>query len=121
MNKRQTGTDAEKEAGRFLESRGYRILQYNFRAPRSEIDIVAMDGRYLVFAEVKKRSSHRAGYGSQAVGVQKQRRICAAALWYMRRFHVAPDVPVRFDVVSIDGGRYTLYRDAFPFAFSAAG
>jgi hypothetical protein len=44
-------------AARFLEARGLRVLQRNYRCRSGEIDIVALDGRTLVFAEVRYRSS----------------------------------------------------------------
>ena len=47
----------EKIAGEFLEKQGYRILEYNFRCRYAEIDIVAKDGEYLVFCEVKFRKT----------------------------------------------------------------
>ena len=115
MNKRQTGSSFEEAAARYLEEKGYRILVRNFRSRRAEIDIVAQDGRYLVFVEVKHRSSERRGSGLDAVTRKKQERICSAAAFYLRRFRIRADMPVRFDVVSIDGNGFRLIRNAFPF------
>ena len=113
MNNRETGRNYEDAAANYLEQKGYRIIARNFRSRSAEIDIVALDGRYLVFAEVKQRTSARRGYGSQAVDLRKQRRICQAAAWYMHRYRCPAGTPVRFDVVSIDGSRITLLRNAF--------
>lgn len=114
MNQRQIGTEQERTAGAYLESCGYRILEYNFRARRSEIDIVAKDGRYLAFVEVKYRTDGRAGHPLEAVDIRKQRRICRAALCYLQRYGWSEDTPCRFDVVGITGKKVILVKDAFP-------
>ena len=65
MNKREVGASHEKLAGAYLETQGYLILEYNFRSRRSEIDIVARDGEYLVFVEVKYRADERGSMWQQ--------------------------------------------------------
>ena len=52
-NQRRTGAIYEQKAGAYLESQGYEILEYNYRCRSGEIDIIARDGEYLVFCEVK--------------------------------------------------------------------
>ena len=52
-NKRQTGAAYERAAGYYLEQLGFEILEYNYRCRAGEIDIIAKDGDYLVFCEVK--------------------------------------------------------------------
>ena len=47
-NRRRAGAEHEKMAGAYLEERGYRILEYNYRCKKGEIDIVAKDGDYLM-------------------------------------------------------------------------
>lgn len=115
MNRRQTGAEKERLAGAYLLSQGYDILQYNFRCRQAEIDIVAREGRYLVFVEVKWRSSLRNGAPEEAVDGRKQARILRAAMFYFARFHVPEDTPVRFDVVAIEGEKIRLIRNAFSF------
>ena len=53
MNKRQTGSRYEETAAAFLTSKGYRVLERNFRCRQGEIDLICRHGRYPVFAEVK--------------------------------------------------------------------
>ncbi len=67
QNNRQTGAVYEQAAGRFLEAQGYRILESNYRCPRGEIDLIAVDGSYLVFCEVKFRKSLKTGHPFEAV------------------------------------------------------
>ena len=113
-NKRKIGTDYERAAGRYLEKKGYRILEYNYRYRRGEIDIIAMDGAYLVFCEVKYRADLRCGYPAEAVDRKKQRPISKCACFYMTS-HGLLDVPCRFDVVSVEDQKITLYQNAFDY------
>ena len=58
-NRRKTGADYEKAAGFYLEQMGYEILQFNYRCRLGEIDLIAKDGAYYVFCEVKYRADER--------------------------------------------------------------
>ncbi len=100
--RQRLGRAGEAAAGRFLESRGYRIVARNVRADRVEIDLVARRGPLLVFVEVKSRNSNRHGSPAEAVDRRKQQRLrrgarawlateSATALGYRR---------LRFDVVT---------------------
>ena len=62
QNKRMEGSRYEKLAARYLEQKGMDILELNYRCRTGEIDIIARDGEYLVFVEVKYRKTKRAGY-----------------------------------------------------------
>ena len=115
MNKRTEGTRFERVAEEYLKEQGYRILMRNFRCRQAEIDLVAREGKYLVFVEVKERSSTARGYGYESVDRRKIIRISAAVRFYLKRFHIDPCMPVRFDVISIDCGRIRLIRNAFPY------
>ena len=113
MNKRTIGSLSEKAVGKYLEQEGFEIIQYNFRCKSAEIDIVAREGRYLVFVEVKWRSSDRNGAPEEAVDRRKQRRIIRAALYYIARFRIPEDTPVRFDVAAVGQGGIRRLRGAF--------
>src|SRR5262245_40113440 len=94
------GKTGEDLACRELERRGYAILARRYRRRLGEIDIVARDGRTLVFVEVKAREGRAFGEAAEAVTASKRRRIVALAIDYLTRHHLA-DCPCRFDVVSI--------------------
>ena len=111
-NRRSTGAAYEKGAGYYLEQLGYEILEYNYRCRRGEIDIVAKDGDYLVFCEVKYRTDSRKGGPLEAVGTKKQNVIFRCALYYLTERHLE-EVPCRFDVIGIEGTRITHIKDAF--------
>ena len=114
-NRRATGAKYEQEAGKYLESRGYEILEYNYRCRLGEIDIIARDGAYLVFCEVKYRSDDRRGHPAEAVDWKKQQIISKCALFYIAS-HGLSDPSCRFDVISFQGDAATLYKNAFDYA-----
>lgn len=113
-NNRETGSRYEKMAGKYLEQNGYEIIEYNYRCKTGEIDIIARDGDYLVFCEVKYRSDARKGHPSEAVNLAKQRTISKSALYYIT-VNGLEDMPCRFDVVGIEDDMVVLYRDAFDY------
>ena len=82
-NNRETGSYYERMAGVYLTEKGYEILEYNYRCRFGEIDIIARDGDYLVFCEVKYRADDRKGTPAEAVDYAKQRVISKSALYYM--------------------------------------
>ncbi len=113
MNKRKTGALYEQRAALFLENEGYRVLERNFRCRQGEIDLIALDGKCLVFLEIKYRRDDRLGSGAEAVGFAKQQRIIRCAEYYLAKHAQYAAMPCRFDVVSVCGGKTVLYKDAF--------
>lgn len=86
----------------------------NFRCKSGEIDLIARDGRYLVFVEVKYRSSTGQGSASAAVDWHKQRRISQAAQFFLLRYGYG-EPPCRFDVIAIDGQQIQWIKNAFDY------
>lgn len=111
-NRRAVGAEYERQAGVYLKRLGYELLEYNYRCKKGEIDIVARDGEYLVFCEVKYRSSLKKGYPLEAVNMKKQRILSQCAMYYLMQKGLA-DVSCRFDVISIAGREITLIKNAF--------
>ena len=113
MNKRSVGSVTEERAMEYLTGLGYEPVQRNYRCRAGEIDLVARDGEYLVFAEVKYRRTEEFGLPEEAVDAKKQMRIRHAAEWFLKEQRVPADMPVRFDVVAMDSREIRLYKDAF--------
>jgi len=90
----------EEAAARHLSRRGYRIIGRRLRTDLGEIDLVALDGRTIVFVEVKTRESAEGDHPGEAVDVAKQRRLTRLAVAYLKR-HGLLDSPARFDVVAV--------------------
>lgn len=113
LNKRQTGTAYEEKAAMWLAEKGFKILERNFRCRQGEIDLIARDGRYLVFVEVKYRSRGNTGHPAEAVNLRKQQRIIQTAQYYCYRNRIPESQAIRFDVVSILGDRIEHIENGF--------
>ena len=113
MNNREVGTNFEQKAADFLMEHGYRLLERNFRCKLGEIDLIAQEGEYLCFIEVKYRSSTTKGFPAEAINYNKIRRITRTAEFYMLSHKVSPNTPCRFDAVVILGKDISLIKNAF--------
>jgi putative endonuclease len=92
-------TGSERAAARFLRKLGYRILVRNYRCPLGEIDLVALDGRCVVFVEVRSTegSTVRA---AASVDRAKQEQLTRLALHFLKRKRLL-NQPARFDVLAV--------------------
>jgi putative endonuclease len=97
---RSLGRRGEDAAAKFLKRRGFHILARSLDSPLGELDIVAVDGRTVVFVEVKTRRSNDAGRASEAIDQRKEQRMTQAALGYLKS-HRLLEYSARFDVVAI--------------------
>lgn len=112
MNTRSVGSIGENIAVKYLEKRGYVILQRNFVARHGEIDIIAKDGEYIVFVEVKRRKTDKFGMPREAVTPYKQQTIAMCAKFWLTKNKLY-GAPARFDVVEVQDKEVTLLVDAF--------
>lgn len=96
----KAGKFGEEFAVNLLLNKGYKILQKNFRSRFGEIDIIAMDGDYLVFVEVKTRWNINFGLPEEAVTQSKIWKITRTAEFYMLK-HPNNAKKQRIDVVSL--------------------
>jgi putative endonuclease len=97
VNRQQKGRLGEDLAAQFLERKGYRIIERNYRYDRGEVDIIAQDGRDLVFVEVKLRETE--AFGSPITPF-KEEQLKKVAEGYLFE-HNLEDQACRFDVVAI--------------------
>lgn len=116
----RVGQKGEDLAFNLLKKKGYKILERNYKSSLGEIDIIAREGKTLVFVEVKTRLTSDFGTAKWAVGPRKQKKVSLVALDYLKR-HSLLEHPARFDVVAIDidQGQETveLFRNAFDLAY----
>jgi putative endonuclease len=113
------GEIGEDLAVQELERRGYAVLARRYRRRCGEIDIVALDGRTLVFVEVKARDGLRYGAAAEAVTALKRRRLVATARDFLVR-HGCSSRPCRFDVVAVHVGHEGPEVQVFQNAFDAS-
>ncbi|HYQ71849.1 MAG TPA: YraN family protein [Gammaproteobacteria bacterium] len=109
------GREAETLAWHYLQSRGLRLLQRNYRSRGGEIDLVLQDRDSLVFVEVRYRRGTRFGSGAESVDRHKQSKLVACARHYLQTYPSLARQPCRFDVVSVSGTGASIewIRDAF--------
>ncbi|HHW00039.1 MAG TPA: YraN family protein [Clostridiaceae bacterium] len=101
LNKRAFGSSGEQRAIEYLKSSGYEIITVNYRYGRlGEIDIIARDGEYICFVEVKTRSSTAYGTPAEAVTRRKQDRIKKLAQIFISQNSLY-DINMRFDIIEI--------------------
>lgn len=112
-NKRQIGTSYELKAEEYLMKKGYKILESNFRIRAGEIDIIAKDGVYICFVEVKFRTTRNYGSPLEAVDYRKQKQIRKVAMYYLMKNKLSEWTPCRFDVIAFEGEKITHIENAF--------
>lgn len=119
-NKRAVGSRHEEQAAAYLKSRGLQIIEKNYHFRGGEIDLIARDGVYLVFVEVKYRSTDGSGDALCAVDRAKQRMISKTAKYYLTVRCRNTELPCRFDVVGIDGNNIRWIKNAFDYCEQAS-
>lgn len=90
----------EEEAGKYLQSKGYKIIDRNFKKRYGEIDIIAMDGKVLVFVEVKTRKANLYGFAEDAITPRKIKTLVKSAQYYKLCHPQLPD-EMRIDAITV--------------------
>ncbi|MGE5557852.1 MAG: YraN family protein [Bacillota bacterium] len=99
--RKRIGRAGESYAVELLKKNGYTIMDTNFNTRCGEIDVVAKENGYLVFVEVKTRTSRRFGTGVTAVTPRKKHHLIKAALLYIARFGLHHE-NCRFDLLALE-------------------
>lgn len=97
------GIQAEQIAYNYLLLKGLTPVERNFRTRRGEIDIIMLDGKQLVFIEVRYRQSTIFGGAEGSVTIKKCQRLKAAASAYMQTHRLTNNTSARFDVIALTG------------------
>ncbi|MEN6323244.1 MAG: YraN family protein [Proteiniphilum sp.] len=111
----ELGWKGEEAAVNYLTSKGHRILVRNWRFNGYEVDIISEDGEYIVFVEVKTRTSLSWGNPEDSIGKQRMRRMIQAAGIYLKLNGI--DKPARFDIVAVVSDRQQLELEHIEDAF----
>ena len=101
MNNTALGKKGEEIAAKFLKTKGFKIIESNFRIRGGEIDIVAVDNKTLVYVEVKTRTTEEFGKPEESVTQRKIKFLERAAKFYKNSRQNLPDLE-RIDVIAID-------------------
>ncbi len=100
INNRARGRAGEELVQDYLNSKGYSILERNYKNKIGEIDIIAKDGDILVFIEVKSRTSISYGYAFEAVDLRKQRKIVNCSMLYVK-YKKYGNLQLRYDIIEV--------------------
>ncbi|MGC1240535.1 MAG: YraN family protein [Chryseosolibacter sp.] len=101
-DKIKTGSIGENLAAEFLVNKGFRVVARNYRWKKAEIDLIVQRENWLIFVEVKTRSSNAFGEPESFVTDQQTRLIYSAAEEYI--FTTDWRGHIRFDIVSVKPG-----------------
>ncbi|MDR2426402.1 MAG: YraN family protein [Endomicrobium sp.] len=112
VDTRTVGFEKEKEAIKFLQKRGYKIIGTNYVTIFGEIDIIAKNKGNIVFIEVKYRKNLSGGTPQEAVTKSKRKKIIKSAVLYVKQ-NGLKDSNIRFDVVSINDDKFEIIESAF--------
>lgn len=97
----ELGKWGENIAVAFLEEKGYKILERDWKSGHHDLDIVAKDGHTLVIVEVKTRRNRLFGNPEEAIDYKKRMSLQSAINHYVKSHRTGQDV--RFDIISIIG------------------
>ncbi|MCZ6552568.1 MAG: YraN family protein [SAR324 cluster bacterium] len=101
--KSELGSWGEAIAARYLERLGYEVRERNFRCPLGELDLVATEGAYIVFVEVKTRSEGQSVHPALSVTARKRAKVRQLGEYYCAH-HVELPLQPRFDVIAVVAG-----------------
>jgi putative endonuclease len=114
----ELGNLGEEKASAFLLEKAYLILERNWRKSRFEIDIIAQREEFIVFVEVKTRSSSVFGEPIEFVSEKKQQMMINAAEVYLELNPQIHQPEVRFDIISVIIANNQVKIEHFPDAFA---
>ncbi len=120
--RRWFGDRSERAVARYLRSLGYRIVARNFTCKLGELDLIALDGETIVFAEVRSTERDETSRPAESVDIAKQKRLTRLALYYLQKKRLLNRY-ARFDVLCVawPAGAKTPTIDHFKNAFDAHG
>ena len=97
----KTGQSGETIARSYLERKGFSTIETNWRCAAGELDLVMLDGDYLVFVEVKTRKSGMAGLAEESISPAKLRRLLATGEWYVSEHEKYERTIWRIDLLAL--------------------
>lgn len=102
MNTKTTGAEGEDRACEYLLSKGFAIIERNWRTKGGEIDIIASKNDTIVFLEVKTLPNGTIDMIQRELNYQKQQRILKTSKRFLLNHRQYSNSYVRYDVIVID-------------------
>jgi len=117
LSSKEKGEKAENLAISYLVSKGFKIIEKNFRTSFGEIDIIAQKNSVLVFVEVKSEFSNNDFFAEEKVNFKKKEKIFKVAEYFLLKNlkKLSKIKGIRFDVIIVKGktGEIIHYESAF--------
>ena len=116
-NVKEIGNIGEASARDYMIKRGFKEVEHNYHSRYGEVDIILENEKYIVFVEVKTRSSKKLFSGVEAVDRNKRVRVIKTALMFLAENSTIKQP--RFDVIEVEnscnGGARVIahYENAF--------
>lgn len=101
LSRKQVGALGEKLAADYLKKRSYKIMETNYRCPDGEIDIIAKHKGYLVFVEVRTKTSLEFGHPEESITQAKMKKLRDTANHYRQTHEKLPEL-WRIDMVAVE-------------------
>ena len=108
MDKRALGNKGEAFAAEYYRKLGFTVTAQNYTCRGGEIDIIAENGEYIIFVEVKTRSSNSLYSPAEAVDFKKQKRLTVAAMKYLSENET--EKQPQFDVFEVYTTNERIYK-----------
>lgn len=108
-NSREKGYKGEREARRYLEKIGCRVISQNYYTSYGEIDLIAQKEKTLFFVEVKSWNSVSPEFLLNSITREKRRRIFQSSQVFLQSYPEYADYQLQFDVLFIKGKDITYY------------
>jgi putative endonuclease len=105
MQSKTIGTLGENIAKNYLEKKGYKILETNYKTKIGEIDIIAQKGKNLVFIEVKTITTKENFLPEDKVNHRKKTKLINLVKFYLQEKKINFDIPLQIDVIGIKLGK----------------
>jgi putative endonuclease len=105
MQSKEIGTLGENIAKNYLEEKGYKILETNYKTKIGEIDIIAKKGKNLVFIEVKTITTKENFLPEDKVDKRKRAKLINLVKFYLQEKKINFDIPIQIDVIGIKLGK----------------
>ena len=99
--RQKIGRWGEQIAAEYLGKKGFKMLARNARTPYGEIDLICLRENYIVFVEVKTRTSQAFGYPEDSITLRKQAHMLSAAEHYLQEHEI--DSEWQCDVIAVEG------------------
>ena len=110
-DKIKKGKQGELKAEQHLMEKGYQVVARNYRYKRSEIDLIIRKENWLVFVEVRLRTSNAFGFPEQTISAAKKKKIMEGAAQFLEETKWIGNV--RYDIVAIQKNDIVHFEDAF--------